>query len=365
MQRKLLGSDHPDVAKSLSGLADVLAQRGKLVEAEAMHLEALAMQRKLLGNEHPAVSTSIKNLVRVLRDQGKVAEAEAMLREELAQRRKDFGNEHPSVARTLSQLADLRISQDKLAEAEATSRQALAIDRKSAVNLGNMEESIQSLAETLFRQSKYAEAEPLYRELVERRHARLSDENVDLLGSISSLAGLLADWAWSESGWKAKPQNWGRTNGSRQPGAASVSFSTGGSRPKVAERAREAERILRDCLTRHLGRATVISSRIAEVRSRLGYALLVVTVTDSALNNQAQLLKLTESEALMLEGNNVVQRDDKVENHYKRAALTRLVRLYQVWDKPAQAAEWQRKLANFDQAAAKPASKEESHSTKP
>ena len=43
-----------------------------------MHREALAMQRKLLGNEHPDVADSLDGLANVLQAQGKLAEAETM-----------------------------------------------------------------------------------------------------------------------------------------------------------------------------------------------------------------------------------------------------------------------------------------------
>ena len=62
MKRKLLGNEHPSVARSLNNLATMLNGQRKLKEAETIHREALAMQRKLLGNEHPDVATSLNNL---------------------------------------------------------------------------------------------------------------------------------------------------------------------------------------------------------------------------------------------------------------------------------------------------------------
>src|SRR6185503_17871328 len=43
IREKLFGSEHPDVAESLHNLADVLANRGDLAEAEKLHRQALEM----------------------------------------------------------------------------------------------------------------------------------------------------------------------------------------------------------------------------------------------------------------------------------------------------------------------------------
>ena len=83
------------MANSLGELANLLGNQGKLAEAETMHREALAMRKKLLGDEHPAVARSLNDLAFVLPAEGKLVEAEAMYREALAMRKKLFGDEHP------------------------------------------------------------------------------------------------------------------------------------------------------------------------------------------------------------------------------------------------------------------------------
>ena len=56
------------------------AARVKSAVAETVHRQALAMRRKLLGSEHKDVADSLRWLSPVLRDQGKLAEAEAVQR---------------------------------------------------------------------------------------------------------------------------------------------------------------------------------------------------------------------------------------------------------------------------------------------
>jgi len=52
VRKRLLGSEHPDVATSLNDLGEVLYGQGRWADAEAMHRAALAMRRKLLGKDN-------------------------------------------------------------------------------------------------------------------------------------------------------------------------------------------------------------------------------------------------------------------------------------------------------------------------
>jgi len=343
MRRKLLGNEHPDVAASLNNLALILEHQGKLAEAETMLREALAMQRKLLGNEHPDAVRSLNNLAHVLYGQGNPAEAENMTREALALRRKVFGNDHPEVINSRNNLARMLLDQGKLAEAESMARESLASARKSGTNYPSVLEScLADLGEVLHRQAKYSEAEPLYRAVLAGRRARLPAEDESVLIFTASLGRVLADWAWAER--------------SRSADFSPHGPDEGGAIKRTEVRAphemgREAERLLRECLGIRLHGTNSTQWRTADVRSRLGGALLSVAVTDADLSSEARLAKLTEGEALLLEGNKGLQQDPKAESKYKRDAVERLGRLYEAWGKPDKLAEWKQKLADFDKAA--------------
>jgi tetratricopeptide (TPR) repeat protein len=56
MYKKLLGTEHPDVATSLNNLAVLYSSQGRYEEAEPLYLQALSMRQKLLGTEHPDVA---------------------------------------------------------------------------------------------------------------------------------------------------------------------------------------------------------------------------------------------------------------------------------------------------------------------
>jgi tetratricopeptide (TPR) repeat protein/tRNA A-37 threonylcarbamoyl transferase component Bud32 len=331
MQRRLVGKENTEVARTLNNLAMVLEPQGKLAEAAELLRESLAIVRRTRGHERPEAATLLSNLSVVLRKQGNLEEAEITGREALSILRKVRGNEDRDVARLLNRLALVLEAAGKLDDAEAKLREALALHQKL---LGNKHPeattSLENLANALYKQAKYAEAEPLYREVLQIRLARLDAGHESVLVSKANLARLLCEWAWAE-----------RDSQSQIPDSKS----------EIVERACEAESLLRDCLAIRLRGTNASHWRTADVRSRLGGALLAVAVTDSSLTSEARQSKLAEAEALLLESNERLQRSKSAERKYKRDALERLVRLYQAWDsaspntgKVPQAEEWNTKL---------------------
>ena len=194
IRKKLLGNEHADVAQSLHLLAWNLHMQGKQNEAEALSREELAMWRKLLGNEHPNVAWALGDLTIFLRDQGKLAEAETSIRESLAIRRKVFGNEHPDVAASFNLLSDLLRAQGELAELEALYREELAMRRKLFGNEHrSVEESLAALAKVLHQEGKLAEAEAVWREELAVERKLSGDAHPFVANSLQSLGAVLRD----------------------------------------------------------------------------------------------------------------------------------------------------------------------------
>jgi hypothetical protein len=163
-----------------------------------------------------------------------------------------------------------------------------------------------------------------------------------MLEPTANLARLLSDWAWAE-----------RTNivaaEVRRLASSNSLSSTLNSQLSPHDRAREAERLLRDVLAVRLRDTN--SWRIGDVKSRLGAALVSVAVTDAAIDAEARQAKLRDAESLLLDGHERLQKASR--RKYQRDALQRLVRLYEALSKPEQKAEWQQKLDAFDQAQKK------------
>jgi tetratricopeptide (TPR) repeat protein len=104
----------------------------------------------------------------------------------------ELGPEHPDVATSLNNLAELLWAQAKYAEAEPLYRQALAIrERVLGPEHPDVAESLNNLAELLESQGKYAEAEPLYRRALAIDERALGAEHTSVATDLNNLAGLL------------------------------------------------------------------------------------------------------------------------------------------------------------------------------
>jgi serine/threonine-protein kinase len=288
MRRKLLGTEHPDVAKSLNNLATELYEKGDYAGAGALYREALAMKRKLLGNEHPLVARSLNNLANALRRQGDYAGAEALYREALAMMRKFLGNEHPHVAATLDNLAIVLYEKGDYAGAEALEREALGMSRKV---LGNehpqVAGTLNRLALVLSEKGDYAEAEALYNEALAMMRKLLGNEHPDVAESLTGLGTLLV--------------------------------KRGDPRP--------AEALLLEAL--HIRQKALPKGHpdIAETQSALGGCLTA-------------LGRYHDAEPLLVEGYGVLRSKTGEHSSAVRAAAERLVRLYEAWGEPEKAAKY-------------------------
>jgi tetratricopeptide (TPR) repeat protein len=88
---------------------------------------ALAIDERSFGNDHPNVARDLNNLAQLLQDTNRLAEAEPLIRRSLDIRERSFGNDHPDVATSLNNLALLLQDTNRLAEAEPLMRRALVI----------------------------------------------------------------------------------------------------------------------------------------------------------------------------------------------------------------------------------------------
>jgi tetratricopeptide (TPR) repeat protein len=207
-----------------------------------------------------------------------------------------------------------------LAEAEKQCRLILTNAQKMQVKGSYLENLIYDLANVLYRQNKFAQAEPLYREMLRRSQSRLSPQHDGVLANAIRLGRVLSELAWVER-------------------ATNVSAAY--------EHAREGEELLRGALEVRLNKNYGFSE-IADTQSRLGGALVVFAFIDPALTSTTRELMLIKAEALLRQGHT---EDMKAKPEHKRDGLERLVRLYEAWEKPEKLAEWKQKLDAFDKGA--------------
>lgn len=141
MRKKLLGSDHPDVADSLGELASILQAQGKLADAETFAREALAIRKTKLGNEHEDVAGSHDILAEVLKEEGKFADAEPELLEanRIWQKREDAGpkmkrNSIEKLSKFYSAWVAATPDSDRIAKAREWKAKLVEFDAASAQN---------------------------------------------------------------------------------------------------------------------------------------------------------------------------------------------------------------------------------------
>jgi hypothetical protein len=194
-------------------------------------------------------------------------------------------------------------------------------------------------SEALWAGWDYPAAETLYREIVQLRRAGLKADHKDVLDATASLARLLSDWAWAERARTVAAKATSLASPIAQPSTINFQLSPN-------ERAREAEKLLREVLAVRL-RDGASSWRIGDAKSRLGGALVSWAVTDRKLDAEGREAKLSEAEALLLDGHGPLQ-SSSTDEKYKRDAIQRLVRLYDAWNKPDKRAEWQQKVELLD-----------------
>jgi tetratricopeptide (TPR) repeat protein len=104
IQRKSLGNNNPEVAITLKNLTGVLNMEGKFDEAEVALQEALRIQAAQ-PSESPDMADSLSFLADIFASRADFVAAEKARRESLVISRRIYGSEHPIVSLTLMRLA--------------------------------------------------------------------------------------------------------------------------------------------------------------------------------------------------------------------------------------------------------------------
>lgn len=207
-RRKHLGNEHADVATSLLHVAWLHAEMGDFAKSEELFRECLALRRKLFPKDDLRIAECLFTLASMLGFAGN-PEAEGLFKETIAIRRKHFEENHTQVALAKGGLAAVLIDQGKMLEAMAPAQEAMTAlltesgkDRNSALEVCNLFQQgmlsksfkryeaaerafrdchklmsrlagpdhyynglmMHELAETLYYQDKFAEAEKTWRD---------------------------------------------------------------------------------------------------------------------------------------------------------------------------------------------------------
>jgi tetratricopeptide (TPR) repeat protein len=314
-------------AVSMTKSGTVFLERGDFESAEKLLLDALTMRRAGPEGADKLTADLLAALAHLRHAQRDFVEAERLARECIAIRRQ-LGQDGPALARTINLLAETRFDLGDLPDAVRFFREGLAVMRQHTTNdPATLQWSLYALADTLERQGKLSEAEPLYRELIAEPNAS-QPVNDRVPSPVVSFARYLTELAWVKHN-QAKSK-------------------------EASSHARNAEELLREGLKIRKEQASDDDWQLAEIRSRLGGALLIATLADASLAPTTRDGRFGEAEALLLDAAERFRDDPSVDPAFKRDAIQRLVRLYEAWnsavpnsDMAQKAADWRQQLAPF------------------
>jgi non-specific serine/threonine protein kinase/serine/threonine-protein kinase len=163
LRRQTLGSDDPEVGRSLLGLGTLRSQQGRYAEAETLLREAVSNLEDSLGVDSADLARAQLQLglTRFLLDD--VAQAELLYGQALATLENRYGPDSIEVASTLTHLGFLLNNQARHDQAEAVLARALRI-REAALGSDHflVEASLHLLADVYFNQGRLEQASDLY-----------------------------------------------------------------------------------------------------------------------------------------------------------------------------------------------------------
>jgi serine/threonine-protein kinase len=178
LHRQLYGDRHPLVADTLINLASIEYQRGHYPEDERYCRQSLDITEAWYGKEHPESADTMTILAQAVTAQRRYDEARDLVQQSLGILEQVYGPVHPRVAFALNELGRAEVRQGKLDEAEAAFSRAITIYR-SVYGDSHFTLSISqsNLAGVYVQRHQYERAEPLFREALARYAKSLPDSH--------------------------------------------------------------------------------------------------------------------------------------------------------------------------------------------
>ncbi len=193
IRERLLGPDHPDVARTLGNLSSSLLEAGRNSEALVQQERALEIRERAFGPSHPDVATTLNNLAGVYYNLGQYAKSEAAARRALAIREAVHGPDHQQSASTHGTMGLALSMLGRNSEALEHHRRALAIhERELGPSHPRTNAARSNLAMALSEAGKLDESEAMYRAAIAATEASDGPEHPYIAGYVSNLGDVLA-----------------------------------------------------------------------------------------------------------------------------------------------------------------------------
>jgi eukaryotic-like serine/threonine-protein kinase len=193
MQRQLYGERHPLVADTLINLGSIQFQLGHYTEAERYERQALDIVQSFYGKDHPETADAMTILGQSLTFEHRLDEASALLHQSLTILEHAYGPVHPRVAYALNELGNIALRQQKLDDAEADFSRVVEIYRSVYGDNHYLISVAQSNLGGVYAERKdYVRAERLFREALQRYGKTLPADHLNVGITRIRLGGALA-----------------------------------------------------------------------------------------------------------------------------------------------------------------------------
>jgi serine/threonine protein kinase/tetratricopeptide (TPR) repeat protein len=336
-----LGPDHPDTLTSRINLAAYYRNAGKSAQAVARSEEALRLCEAKLGPDHHITLHGRNELANAYWVSGRTGEMLGLYKETLKRRESRLGPDHPKTLTSRSNLAAAYLEVGRTGEAIAMQEAAL---KSGTAKLGPDHPitlaSRHFLAQAYLVAGRTGEAIAMHEVVLKSRTADLGPDHPDTLASRKNLSeALLAcgQFGRAEPLLVATLDRERKVLGPEDARTASTMSLLGLCLLGEAKWA-EAEAALRECLKIREAKLPDDWSRF-NTMSQLGGALLGQD-------------RYAEAEPLVVRGyEGLKAREAKIPAwaKFRRIeAAERVIRLYEAWGKPDQAAGWKAKLGLVD-----------------
>lgn len=173
-------------------LGTAMKDAGNLPEAEKLLREVLDARVRLYGDENPRTLYSLNGVAAVLARQGKLAESAELFERALAVRRKVLGSLHPATLTLMSNLGANYVQLKRLDLAEPMLREAISgLSQTVGEKHSRWQVATANLAYLLEETGRSDEAESLYRSLIKLRRETSGGKDPETWAPMNNLATLL------------------------------------------------------------------------------------------------------------------------------------------------------------------------------
>lgn len=327
--RQALGGANAGLAASLRNLAVLHNDRGELAPAEWLFTQSLAAYRRASPPDSAGLALALNDQADLLQYTGDLPGAEAAHREALAIRERLDGPRSESVAASLNNLAVVlgQLGQWTVAESLHMASAGIVLERRGPDH-PDVASALTSAAFAVQAQGRFAEAESLYRAALRIRVKVLGPGHPETARTHMNLGWMLHDSKrYPEALEEATLVLSNRTAFGDDHPAIGSTLTMQGQSLLALGRIGEGEASLRDALRIRERALPPGHWLIAASRSAVGEALLLRG-------------RYAEAERLLLDALVVLRKERGEDQELTALAKARLVRLYERWGKPGEAAKY-------------------------